>query len=361
MLNPSLSAVATRARGPVRTVRGDLAASIVAVALAALHATPAVAQTFDETTLPGIKIMEFNAGDLDDRTYGYGYVRGTEIPAFVCLAPEALSAAVYVHSAVEGSGWLRLAAERGWNGFAFDLVGGGKSMPPTTNDLIRLTDKALFGVSQSGLATQAVAVFAPGVAAAFVIKARALDPGAFRAAILLDPLGPAGAQSPTAVTADDLVQRRKQLNDRLWVEWALGPRPGKLAKGSDLGRDGCAKLLSWIEPNQPQFWVAATGGFDSVLEVREAGNLKDWPVLILRSPRRGAEQIERENQIAAWLRERGARVEQRPLTELGGEGISALPMCGRQAPVVLDALLAWATAAIPPDKAPAPAMTADQP
>jgi hypothetical protein len=336
-----------------------LAALALAVLLLPVIGAPARAQTITDIA-PGVKFMEMNAGDLDDRTYAYALVRSSEVPSIVFLPPEGLGASIYLDRPAGEPGWMRMALDAGWNSFAFDLVGCGKSLPPTTDDLGRLVDKALYGVVQSGASTQCTTVFAAGISAAFLIKARASDPQYIAPAVLLDPIGPRGAQAMTALTPDQLVARRRKLADALWVEWGAGPVPGKESKNSDLGRAGFQTLLATYQRNQPQYWAAALSNFQTPLAVSQGSNLSGWRVLILRSPGRSGEQIAREDQLAAWLGERGVKVERRKLEDLGLAGLSALPMCGRNASAVFHEILTWSSQFIPAGKAPHTAPLPDQ-
>ncbi len=290
------------------------------------------------------RYIENNAGDLDFRTYFYGSFVGTHQPAIYFVPDAGFTGDLFVATAEREPGWVQLANDREWNGFSLSNVGTGRAPEPPSEDLIELTDKAIYGAMQLGIATGARVVFAQGLGAAFVIKAKSIDDRFRGAGILLDPIGPRGAQPMLDIDAETILAHRDAMDERFPAMWGMGKGPDELYPDIDMTPDGVADLRSRYELDQPPYWAAALTGFDGGLEVREPIRLKDWPVLIVRGVRASAEQIAREESVAKWLEERGALVERLKLSDLGLRGLTQLPMSGSNAAAVLNYFIDWAEA-----------------
>ena len=304
----------------------------------AVH-TPSWAQEIHEP-----RYIENNAGDLEFRTYFYGSFVGTHQPAIYFVPDAGFTGDLFVATAEREPGWVQLVNEREWNGFALSNVGTGRALPPPSEDIVALTDKAIYGAMQMGIATGARVAFAQGLGAAFVIKAKSIDDRFKAAGILLDPIGPQGAQPLLDVDAETILAQRANLDERFPSMWGFGEGPDQLYPDIDITPEGVADLRSRYETDQPPYWAAALTGLDAGLEVREPVRLKDWPVLVVRGVKATREQIAREEAVVKWLQERGALVERLNLADLGLEGLTQLPMAGSNAEAVINHFLDWAEA-----------------
>lgn len=303
---------------------------------------PARSQEPLEMSMEDPQFLSFGSGDLDYRTFTYASLVGQTVPSIYFVPDEGLPADIYVATIDRSPGWVQLVNKLGWNGFATDWVGCGGTEEPPDRDLMALTDKAVWGVYQMGIASGSDLMFARGLGCAFLIKSVAMDDRLKTPAVLLDPIGPRGAQPiPKGISAEALIERQAKLREHLWVEWGFGPKYGKLYKGIDLTEEDFDRLMEErYEPDQPGYWANVFTGFDGDLEVREPIHLQDWPVLVVQSPHRSKEQLARTESVVQWLTERDVRVERMDLTDIV-EDITALPMLGKNAEVVLNAFVEW--------------------
>jgi hypothetical protein len=287
------------------------------------------------------QFLSFGSGDIHYRTFTYASLVGQTVPSMYFVPDEGLPADIYVATVDRKPGWVQMVNKLGWNGFATDWVGCGGTEEPPDRDLVKLTEKAIWGVYQMGIASGSDLMFARGLGCAFLIKAVATDERLQTPAILLDPIGPRGAQPRMDLTPEDLIEQQKELRERKWVQWGFGPRYGKLYDHVDLTAEDFELIYDErFEPDQPRYWVNIFTGFDGDFEVREPVHLKGWPVLVVRSPHRSKEEIAREESVIRWLQEREVRVERMELTDIV-EDITALPMLGPHAETVLNSFIEW--------------------
>jgi len=308
----------------------------------ALHATPAAAQEANQPRFP--MFLDTGSGDVELRSHAYMSIQNPDYPQLVFVPDRGLNGDIFLTKADGSPGWQAYANANGWNTYSLSLVGCGKADPPPTDDLVDLTEKSVFGVYQIGVGTQAQLLIAHGAPAAFAIKARALDKLASKTAVLLDAWGPPGSQSRPAPTVDEVVAESRDLEKAMFRRWGAGKSPGRFARDSDLGKEGFDAMLQRVQRDQPAYWATLVTGFVADVRVADPANLEGWHVLLVQGPYRSADEVRWEDELAAWLRERGVHVDRMALTDLGLPGISALPMSGRHADAVLEHFLAWSSA-----------------
>jgi pimeloyl-ACP methyl ester carboxylesterase len=294
-------------------------------------------------------MREFDSGDLDFRTHTYLRFSSVRSPQVLLVPGQGFGGQVFLERVDGSPGWSEMLPERGFNAYALDNVGCGKSLPPPSDDFVELTRWAAYGVYQMSVATRSSLIIAQGHSAGFAVIARSLDPVATHAAILIDPIGPQQAQPMTEITPQELLERHENLEAWLWQTWGFGSERGTLRRGLDLAPADADSLIHLYDRQQPPYWVAMLTHMDTATRVQNPSPLMDWPVLLVRTPGRSTEQIEREDALAAWLTEHGARVNRLDLQEEGFADVSGLPWAGRRAGEVLDRLLQWYDSVPPGD------------
>lgn len=287
-------------------------------------------------------VLDTGAGDLHYRCQVYMSVEAPNHPQLVMVADHGLNGDIFVTRADGSEGWQEHANQRGWNTYSLTLPGCGTALPPPTDDIAILTEKAVYGVYQMGIGTRADLMIAQGTSAAMAIKGRALDVRASRNAVLLDAWGPPGTTSRPQPTVDEVLETREDLDAMYFRRWGLGPKPGRFSKDSGLGPEGYAAMLERVDPDQPAYWAPLVSDLVAGVEVRDTTNLAGWRVLLVQGPHRTRDERRWDEELAAWLTDAGAQVERLALTDLDLPGISSLPMAGPHAGAVLDHFLDWA-------------------
>lgn len=287
------------------------------------------------------ELYEFDAGE-NYRVKVYGLFNDPYNPHRIYFLPdERLPARLYLRNAFDDPGWAYWFADRGWIAFTNDLPESNDSPPTQEDDLLRLTEYAVESVFRSTAATFPSVVYAQGLGAAFAIKLRSTSPENIPAAILADPWGVRDVTPRTDADVEDILQRKSKLADLLWVEWGLGPTPGKLYPDSDLGQEGFDELLYSYDRDAPPYWATVSTGLQSWMQVLNPMHMAEWPVLVIRGPHPTPQMDERRERVIAWLEENGAYVEFMDLGSEGPSGISNLPMAGRRADEVAAMLFEW--------------------
>jgi len=288
--------------------------------------------------------LDAGAGDIYFRCQAYMSVESPNYPQLVMVADYGLNGDIFLAQADGSDGWQERANQRRWNTYSLTLPNCGTAVRSPSDDIALLTEKAIFGVHQMSLGTQADLLIAQGTSAAFAIKGRALDEGASRNAVLIDAWGPPGSTSRPQPTVEEILAERDSGSDRWFRRWGLGPKPGRFSPDSDLGPEGFAAVLELVEEDQPAYWAPLVSGLVAGAEVIDASNLAGWRVLLVQGPYRTKDERRWEDELADWLTERDVVVERLRLTDLGLPGISSLPMLGRHADAVMDHFLDWAEA-----------------
>jgi hypothetical protein len=293
-------------------------------------------------------LWEFDAGMNHKYHIAGFYYEDAGDERFTAVAPIELDARVFLRKADGSEGWFYRLADRGWSVFGGELPATGRSIPPPRRDILYLGDGAVEATLRLSAATFCRALFAQGAACGFVIRVRDSNPKYQPAAILLDPIGPPGAQERVDWTPDEVFERSVDLEERLWVEWGFGPRPGVRFSDLDLTQEQCEAVLDRASRHAPPYWSLMLTGLHSYVETDDTGNLADWPVLVVRGARSTPTMDARRESVIAWLTARGAQVDRLDLAAEGPPGLSNLPMLGRGADQVADLLEEWLEA-LPPN------------
>lgn len=287
-------------------------------------------------------MKEVDAGDLAYRTHIYLEFSSRSSSQVVLFPGDGFSGRTFRDKPDGSPSWGRMLQERGFNAYMFDHVGCGASIPPADEDIVKMTEKNVFGTFQMMVATKAQLVIAHGMASGFAIKGRSQRGDAGHSLILIDPIGPQGWQDSTDLTPADLFARRQNLDDVLWREWGFGEEAGRLRPDLDVDAATADSVLADYERDQPNYAMTLLTGIDTDTQVTETMHLQDFPVLVVRTTAADAEQIEREEQVVRRLVEAGCRVDRLDLAAVEGlENTTGLPWIGSRSAAVLEELLAW--------------------
>jgi hypothetical protein len=302
------------------------------------------------TALPGAahaqqktlaEMPEIPTGDMNYRSWTYVAYAATQAPYFAMIPGDGLSGATFRERPNGEPSWGRMAQQRGFNVFMLDRVGCGKAPEPPDRNLTRILETGLFGVYQVGFATKAGLMIAHADAAGMAVRARSFDPDVAASMVLIDPIGPQGAQPMTDLTPREVLERLRD-PDHPWVTWGLGPEHGVLREGLDLTPAEAESLVANHEDDQPAYWAGLLTDMDSDYRVREPMHLDDLPVLVIRTPAADAAQIEREDHVVRWMTERGMRVDRLDLSSHPTlKDTSGLPWAGDLADEVFEEIWTW--------------------
>lgn len=289
----------------------------------------------------GYRFFDLDA-DAKEKIHVRGYFWGMGVPQRVLLmAPEGFGASIYFNPNGGQPGWAEWFAEHHWSVFALDLPGCGKSLLPKNPDIMNLSQAAVEATYRAAMVTYPQVVYAQGLMAAFVIKLRSTSPDAASGAILVDPAGPRGIQPLMETTPEEIEQRYRHLEDRLWVEWGIGPRPETVYPHSDLGKAGFDRLLAQYDRDAPPYWATVFTGLETWMQIPDPKNIAAWPVLVVRGPHPTPEMDAHRKDVVLWLTQHGAQVEEMDLGQEGPKGLSNLPMAGSLAPQAASFFLEW--------------------
>ena len=314
-------------------------ATLLALAATATAQTPLTSEP---------EFMRFGCGDLKWRC-GLMMSKVDNNAQAVLFVPDAgWTGDVFMARHDFAPGWVRRANEWGYNAFCYSSVGTGHADVPPSDDLHMLSKMNTQGTYQASMACGPTLLVADGLGAAYVLKARTFDPSVCKVLALIDPMPPQGVGPTPKFTLAGLRAERERLDERLWVEWGIGPKSGKSYSDSDIGAEGYARLLERYERNQPAYWAAVQTGFDGDVRIRDASKLAGLPVLIVGTPRRSSEQRQREDALVKWLAAQGCAVEQIELDERDLGNVGGLPMVGDRANEVLDLIIRWSQGHQPP-------------
>ncbi len=314
---------------------GLISALVIFGLMAGIGISEAQVQPLDQ-------LREIDGGDLQYRTHVYLAFHQVGVEQIVLLPPEGFSGAVF-RTRVNGEpGWGEMLKERNYNAFMFDHVGCGSTIAPPNRDIVTLTDKTAWGTMQIMVATEAQLVIAQGFSAGFALLGKSNHEKGGFAFVLIDPIGPQGAQDDLKVSPAEWFARRDPLDDALWKEWGWGKRAHHLRKGTDLEPQWADSLLNLYEADQPDYGTVLLTGIDAAARVRDTRFLQGVPVLVVRTNAADQDQIRREDQVVAWLESAGCHVDRLKLRDVpGAEHTTALPWAGAEAEVVLDRFLSW--------------------
>jgi hypothetical protein len=294
------------------------------------------------------EFMRFGCGDLKWRC-GLMMSKVSNHARAVLLYPDAgWTGDVFLARHDFAKGWVRRVNEWGYNAFCYTAVGTGHADAPPSDDLYMLSKMNAHGSYQAGMACGPLLAIAHGLGAAYALKGRSFDPGACQTLALIDPMPPQGIGARPTFSIAGLRAEEQRLEERLWVHWGIGPKPGKTFADSDIGEAGYRRLLERYERSQPPYWAAIQTGFDGDVRIRDTSKLAGLPVLLVGTPRRSKEQRQREHELADWLQAQGCRVEQLELDEVGLGNVGGLPMVGDRADEVLDLIIEWSQRNQPP-------------
>ena len=311
--------------------------SILTLLLVALATAPAAhAQQKTLADMP-----EIPSGDMNYRSWTYVEYADVGVPVFAMIPGDGLSAEGFRERPNGEPSWGRMARARGYSAFMLDRVGCGKAPAPPDRDFGRILETGLFGVYQIGFATKAGTMIAHGDAAGMDVRARSFDPSVAASMVLIDPIGPQGAQPMTDLTPHEVLERRRDPNHP-WVTWGFGPEHGVLREGLDLTQAEAESLVANHEDDQPAYWAGLLTDMDSDYRVREPMHLDGLPVLVIRTPAADEEQIEREEHVVRWMTERGMRVDRLDLSSHPTLGnTSGLPWAGDLSDEVFEEIWTW--------------------
>jgi len=287
-------------------------------------------------------LWDFDSG-TDSRIHVYGLFHDPyEGRRILFLPDQALNARLYMENVWGDNGWSYFFADRGWTAFTFDLPGSNQSPPPADDDLVALTEDAIESVFRTVSGIFPRVVYAQGLGAAFAIKLRSTSPDAIPVGILVDPWGVRDVNPRLDLSSEQLLERQANIEDYLWVEWGIGPKPGTVYKDSDLGEEGFQRLLQSYDRDAPAYWATVSTGLQTWMQIMNPTHMAEWPVLVVRGAHATPEMDARREAVITWLEENGAYVELMDLGEEGPPGLSNLPMAGRQAGTVVEIFFDWA-------------------
>jgi pimeloyl-ACP methyl ester carboxylesterase len=317
-------------------------AFLLAVLLLVVRATPIRAQMVGQPVEgKDYELYEFDAGE-NYRTHVRGLFDDPEDGRRVLfLGPEAVDCNVFLRTAFNEEGWAYAFADRGWSAFTQDLPGSNASPPPSNPDIVALTEASIESVFRTASAVYPRVVIAQGLGAAFAMKLRSTTPTAIPAAILIDPWGVKGVNPPLDLDADEVAAYWADLEDHLWVEWGLGPEPGKSFEDQDLGEEGFLRLLEYLDRDAPSYWATVDTGLQTWMQILNPVNIAQWPVLVVRGAHSTPDMDARREAVTTWLEEHGAHVEVMDLGEEGPADLSNMPMAGRNANAVAELFFEW--------------------
>lgn len=287
------------------------------------------------------ELMRFGCGDLKWRCGAIMSKVSVNARAIYLVPDAGWTGDVFMARHDFAKGWVNRANEWGFNAFCYSAVGTGHADAPPSDDLYMLSKFNAHGVYQLGMACGPRLAIANGLGAAYAVKARTFDIMVCETLALIDPMPPQGVGTVPKFTLAGLRAEQEKLEDRLWVQWGIGPKPGQTYPDSDIGAEGFTRLLDRYERNHPPYWAAVQTGFDGDVRVRDASKLAGLPVLIVGTPRRSQEQRLREDELAQWLQKQGCKVDRIELEEVGLGNVGALPMLGDRADEVLDLIVKW--------------------
>lgn len=286
-------------------------------------------------------LPEIPMGDLDYRSWAHVEFADAKAPFVAMIPGDGLSAATFRERPNGEASWGRMAHQRGFNAFMLDRVGCGKAPEPPDRDFLRILETGLFGVYQVGYAPRAGLLIAHADAAGMAVRARSFHPRVAASMVLIDPIGPQGAQPVTDLTPREVLERRRD-PDHPWATWGFGPERGVLRDGLDLTAAEAESLVANHEDDQPAYWAALLTDMDSDYRVREPMHLDGLPVLVIRTPAADAAQIEREEHVVRWMTERGVRVDRLDLSSHPTlKNTSGLPWTGDLAEDVFEEIWTW--------------------
>lgn len=288
---------------------------------------------YDMKTIPG--------GDLQFRTLIHLEYRSELAPPVIMIPGFGLEGTTFQRRVGGEPGWGKLLKERGYSAWMLDNVAVGQAEPPQTRDLGLMLKWGLFGAYQLGLANQSALAILHGQGAGLGLRGMSFDTKYTDAMVLIDPIGPQGAQDMMPFEPEVLLERRFDPNHR-WRTWGFGPERGVVHEGLDLSAARAESLYARYDSEQPPYWAGLLTTIDADYEVREAINLAGIPVLVVRTPAADAEQVAREESVVRWMNERGMIVETLDLNEDDElRHTSGLPWAGDLAPRVLDEIMTW--------------------
>lgn len=322
----------------MRRQQTSISAACALLLLALLAPTDASAQG---NTLESMK--QLPGGNLRYRTLTQLEYLSQDAPSVMLAGGFGMEAEDFRRRVGGAPGWGKLLYERGYNAWMLDNVGQGQAQAPPDRDLDALFEHGLYGHYQIGYAGQAGVAILHGQAAGLGLRAASLSDRFAQSLVLIDPIGPPGAQPKMDYDPARLMAERRD-PDHVWRTWGFGPARGEVREGLDLTAAQAESLTVSYDGSQPPYWAAMLTGLDSPFEVREPMNLAGVPVLVVRTPAADAEQIEREEHVIEWMTERGMRVETWDLSDDPVlKNVSAMPWQGELAPQMLDRILEWYT------------------
>lgn len=325
----------------IQSVIGGVLSTLIVFGLAA---APAQAQTHMS------ELTEFEAGDLDYRTYMYFEYAAVEAKAALLAPGEGLSGSTFRWRPDGQPSWGKMLNERGYNVYMLDNVGVGKAPTPPTDDFVVLADRGRHCMQLMGAASFPDLLIAHGAAVGLTLKARSMEPRVGHAFVFIDPIGPQGSQPMVSITPEQEYARWTDRKNHVWRRWGFGPKYGTLRRGIDVTEEIARSVVDSFEDDQPPYGVALLTPLDVPLQVREGYLLENLPVLVIRTNGADREQIERENAVVAWMEGFGMQVDRLDLTrdpEL--KNTSGLPWIGDLSGAVLERIMQWRESVRPDD------------
>ena len=285
---------------------------------------------------------EFDTGDEYFPVHVYLRMAEAGAPAVTLFPGEGIGGVLFRDRPDGGPGWIDLLVERNFSALAVDWVGTGKASKLFNQDYIRALKAQVQDAYLVGRGALPRLAIAQGEAAALLIKTRSFGDYTSRTAVLIDPIGPQYSQPLERISFDEALKARDGFDDELWKRWGFGPRVGELHRDLDIDLDTAMRVFEGYNRQAIQMRPALLQPMISPIRVRGTAQLKDWYVLIVRTPAADKKQIRRETALTQWLDDAGAHVELLDLnTEPGFSGATGLPWIGTTAEPLLDRLLDW--------------------
>ena len=286
-------------------------------------------------------MKEIPAGHIRYRTLSYLEYDSQASPNIMLAPGFGLSGETFRRRVGGAPGWGKLLKERGYNAWMFDNVGVGNAQGPPDDNFDAILEHGMYGFYQIGYAGSCGLVILHEQAAGMGLRARSFDAQYADAMVLIDPIGPQGAQPMLEYDPARLLAERRD-PDHVWRTWGFGPARGTVREGLDLSAARAESLYVGYDRTQPAYWAGLLTRYESDYEVREAMNLAGVPVLVVRTPAAGEEQIEREGHVIDWMTERGMLVDRLDLSSHPQlKHVSGLPWTGDLAPEVLEEIMNW--------------------